>query len=394
MLFFASPGLYNRRMNGLDPGADPAGDARSAAGEVPTPAGEGTPLRPADPIPSPWHQSRPRRQRRGAPLQPRIAGNVVPTLGSTRLLRRIRHLQVLHLQPPLGASWLPWLAGAAVTLWLATTMLHPVGVDEQAIVETAGAWGPALGPGLAVSAPWPIGAVRIENVTHLRHLVMPEVGPDSGAAQAAMLTGDGMLVDLAYDVRWRIRDVRQHALGLADPEATLRLAAENAMRAAVARVDFARLMGRDGPGAVALGADAARHLQVLLDRDDAGIAIDGIDVRRADPPARVAQAMQAVVAARDDAAIEATQARSWSHQLIVHAQGEAGAFDKVDDQYRRAPDVTRRQMYYATMERVLAQSDKVIVDAPGTTATLPLGNLIAPSASQVPGSARGAADAH
>jgi membrane protease subunit HflK len=313
---------------------------------------------------------------------------VVPTLVSTRLLRQLRQFPMPQLQPPLGASWLPWLAGAAVALWLGITMLHPVGADEQAIVETAGAWGPALGPGLAVSAPWPIGTARIENVTRLRHLAMP----DGGITTPAMLTGDGMLVDVAYDVRWRIRDLRRHALGLADPDATLRLAAESAMRAAVARVDFGRLMGRDGSAAVALGADAARHLQVLLDRNQAGVAIDGIDVRRADPPARVAQAMQAVVAARDDAAIEATQAQSWSHQVIVHAQGEAGAFDKVYEQYRRAPAVTRRQMYYATMERVLAQSDKVIVDAPGTTATLPLGSLIAPSPSQSAGRASGAAN--
>ena len=54
----------------------------------------------------------------------------------------------------------------------------------------------------------------------------------------------------------------------------------------------------------------------------------------------------------------------------MHAQAEAGAFDKIYAQYRLAPDVTRREMYYATMERVLSQSDKVIVDAPGTATTL------------------------
>jgi len=133
-------------------------------------------------------------------------------------------------------------------------------------------------------------------------------------------------------------------------------------------MDFATLMG---PGRETLGHDAARRLQVMLDRDRAGIVVADFDIRRADPPARVADALRAVVAARDDAATEAMQAQSWSRQLVATAQGEAGAFDKVYDQYRHAPDVTRRQMYYATMERVLAQSDKVIVDAPGTTMALP-----------------------
>ena len=126
-----------------------------------------------------------------------------------------------------------------------------------------------------------------------------------------------------------------------------------------------------GGGRDALGHAAARRLQTLLDRDEAGIVIDGIDIRRADPPARVADAWRAVAAARNDAATEATQAQSWSRQLIVHAQAEAGAFDKIYAQYRLAPEVTRREMYYATMERVLGQSDKVIVDAPGTALALP-----------------------
>ncbi len=85
----------------------------------------------------------------------------------------------------------------------------------------------------------------------------------------------------------------------------------------------------------------------------------------------MAEALRAVTAARGDAQTEALQAHSWAHQWVLTAQGEAGEFDRVYDEYRHAPDVIRRQMYYATMERVLAQSDKVLVDAPGTTVALP-----------------------
>jgi membrane protease subunit HflK len=370
-------------MTGRDPSQDPQrGARRGPDGEAvpllrdaePPVAGE-TPGDPpvagktddiAPPPQNPWHQSRARRgTRKGATAPTGGLKGLLPNVTTGRLVRRFDRIRLPRFRPPLGTSWLPWLTGAVAAFWLGTTSLHPVGAHDQAVVVTAGAWGPTLGPGLAVSWPWPIGSIRIENVTSIRHLAMPD-----GDGEHLMLTRDGALVDVAYDLRWHIADLRDHATALADAEDTLRLSAENAVRATVAGMDFGALMGA-GAGRDTLGHDAARRLQIALDRDHAGITVTGIDIRRADPPARVADALRAVVTARSDAAAEAMQAQSWSHQQIVTAQGEAGEFDKVYEQYRHAPDVTRRQMYYATMERVMAQSDKVIVDAPGTTMNLP-----------------------
>ena len=60
------------------------------------------------------------------------------------------------------------------------------------------------------------------------------------------------------------------------------------------------------------------------------------------------------------------------HQLVARAQGDAAAFDKVYAQYKLAPEVTRRRMYYETMERVLRQTDKTIVEGTGVQPYLPL----------------------
>jgi membrane protease subunit HflK len=325
----------------------PAGDAPTTATPAPRPA-------------NPWRHSRPKRAAR----RPARPGTTVPgARAALALVRRIGPVPLPRLRPPSGARWAPWLGGALVVVWLGTTSLHPVGAHDQAIVATLGASGPVLGPGLALSWPWPLGSAHVVDVTSVRHLPLPD-----GDGEHLLLTRDGGLVDLAYDVRWRIRDLRRHDLGLADPDALLERAADTAMRASVAGSDFSAIMGA---GRAGLGRRAAQRLQALLNRDQAGIVIDGVDIRRLDPPARFADTLRAVTAARNDAATEATQAQSWSRQLIVHAQGEAGAFDKVYAQYRQSPDVTRRQMYYATMERVLSQSDKVIVDAPGTVTTLP-----------------------
>jgi modulator of FtsH protease HflK len=74
------------------------------------------------------------------------------------------------------------------------------------------------------------------------------------------------------------------------------------------------------------------------------------------------------------------RAQAWAQQLTARAQGEAESFDKVYQEYKLAPEVTRRRMYYETMERVLSQTDKTIVEAPGVNSYLPLGELRRPPA--------------
>ena len=83
-------------------------------------------------------------------------------------------------------------------------------------------------------------------------------------------------------------------------------------------------------------------------------------------------AFKAVSAAQQEAQSYINQSRSYAQQIIARAQGEATSFDKVYEQYRLAPEVTRRRMYYETMEQVLAKSDKTIVEAPGVVPYLPL----------------------
>ena len=66
------------------------------------------------------------------------------------------------------------------------------------------------------------------------------------------------------------------------------------------------------------------------------------------------------------------QANTYSQQVTQRALGEAQSFDKVYEQYRLAPEVTRRRMYYETMERVLSQTDKVILESNNVQSYLPL----------------------
>ena len=81
------------------------------------------------------------------------------------------------------------------------------------------------------------------------------------------------------------------------------------------------------------------------------------------------------------------QARNYAQQLSSKASGEAAAFNKVYEQYRLAPDVTRRRMYYETMEDVLAKTDKVVVEAPGVNSYLPLPGLAPKARPRTPAAA-------
>ncbi len=103
-----------------------------------------------------------------------------------------------------------------------------------------------------------------------------------------------------------------------------------------------------------------------------GVIIQGIAIRQADPPQSVNEAFKEVTAAQQDAQSYINRANAYATQLTQKAQGEAAAFDKVYEQYRLAPEVTRRRMYYETMEQILQKVPKTIIEAPGVTPYLPL----------------------
>jgi len=156
---------------------------------------------------------------------------------------------------------------------------------------------------------------------------------------------------------------------LAQPDETIRQVAESAMRAVISQVSLQDAMGDKRSEIEARVADG---MQQVLNGYRSGIQVQGVAIQQADPPAEVNDAFKEVTAAQQDAKSYVNQANAYALQLTAKAQGEAAAFDKVYEQYRLAPEVTRRRMYYETMEQVLSKVDKTIVEAPGVTPYLPL----------------------
>ena len=134
-------------------------------------------------------------------------------------------------------------------------------------------------------------------------------------------------------------------------------------------------------------------MQQILDDYKAGVRVQGVSIRQAAAPASLIDDFNAVTAAQQKAVGDLNNARSYSQQVIARAQGEAAAFDKVYEQYKLAPEVTRRRMYYETMEAVLAKTDKTIVETPGVAPILPLDRarkLADPQVEAAPAPAQGA----
>ena len=130
-----------------------------------------------------------------------------------------------------------------------------------------------------------------------------------------------------------------------------------------------------GEGRGDIESRVTQTMQRILDAYRAGVVVQGVAIRQADPPQAVNEAFKKVTAAQQDAQSYINRANAYSLQLTQKAQGEAAAFDKVYEQYRLAPEVTRRRMYYETMERVLRQTDKTVIETPGVTPYLPLPEL-------------------
>ncbi|WP_345168823.1 FtsH protease activity modulator HflK [Sphingomonas daechungensis] len=267
---------------------------------------------------------------------------------------------------PIG-SLIFWAIGALVLVWLLFTSTHVISPSQRGVVSRFGRYTTTLGPGVGFTLPSPIDRVKKIDVENIRSFDLGSTGDND-----LMLTGDQNLLDIAYSVRWNIRTPELYLFQLADPDETTKQVAESAMRAVVSRVSLNDAMGDKR---AEIETQVTELMQRILDSYRSGIQVQGIAIKQADPPDAVNDAFKEVTAAQQDAQSYVNQARAYALQLTAKAQGEATAFDKVYEQYKLAPEVTRRRMYYETMEQVLSKVDKTIIEAPGVTPYLPLPEL-------------------
>ena len=262
-------------------------------------------------------------------------------------------------------SWV-WIGGALIAAWIAFSSFYRVDAQERGIVLRFGRFVETTEPGLQFKLPYPIDTVLLRKVEQINSV---DIGATEGSAENLMLTGDQNIINLAYAVRWKIKNPELYLFELAEPEQTVREVGESAMRAEISK---ATLNDAIGPQRAQIAEQVRERMQELLDSYRAGIEVRGVDIKQADPPAAVDDAFKDVSAAQQDAQQYLNQSRSYAQQLLASAQGSAAAFDAVYAQYRLAPEVTRKRMYLETMESVLSKVDKTVIEPGNVQAYLPL----------------------
>ena len=260
-------------------------------------------------------------------------------------------------------------------LWIVYTSVHRISPQEEGVVTRLGAYQGKLSPGVGLTLPAPFDLVEKVDVQAINTINIPR---DSGVN--LVLTGDQNIIDLAYSVRWDVRDSQDYKFQLAQPDETIREVAESAMREVVGTVS---LNDAVGAGRGQIETRVTQRMQVLLNEYRAGVNIQGVAIKQAVAPKEVNDAFNEVTAAQQGRQAAINNANAYAQQIMSRAQGEATAFDKVYEQYRLAPQVTRRRMYYETMESILPNLDKTVVEPGAVAPYLPIGGKRMPAAEEV-----------
>lgn len=263
-------------------------------------------------------------------------------------------------------------AGAVVALWAATG-IYVVQPNQQGVVSTFGAFSRVAGPGLRYHAPFPVESVEKVAVTEIR---TTDIGGAEAEAERLMLTSDENIIDLSFSVQWRVSDAPKYLFNVREPESVIRAVGESAMREVVGKTALTPILTT---GRGQLQAETEQLMQQILDRYDAGVFVESVQIQTATPPPPVIDAFRDVQRASQNAQSAANvargqsaqivqQAKGYREQVVREAAGEAARFNQIYDQYKLAPAVTRERLYIETMQRVLANSNKVIIDSKGASA--------------------------
>jgi modulator of FtsH protease HflK len=290
---------------------------------------------------------------------------------------------------------------AILVIWLASGF-YRVLPDEVGIVLRFGAYNRTTQPGLNYHLPAPIETVLTPSVTRVNRTEIGYRSADTSSGrgvvtaqlpeEALMLTGDENIVDINFAVFWVIKDAKAYLFNIRDPEMTVKSAAESAMREIIGETPIASALA-EGRGKIETGTQ--QLLQHLLNDYGAGIEVTEVQLQRVDPPDPVidafrdvqraladrarlrneaeAYANDIIPRARGDAVRIIQEAEAYRQQVIARADGDAGRFNEVYKAFKASQDVTQKRLYLETMEDILKNTNKVIIDksATGGSGVLP-----------------------
>ena len=289
-------------------------------------------------------------------------------------------------------------------IWAATGF-YRVNPQQQGVVLRFGEWVRTTAPGLHYHIPFPIETVMTPEVTRDNRIEIGfrDVGGSSStrrdiADESQMITGDENIVDIDFVVFWRVSDAGQYLFNLAEPDETIKVAAEAVMREIIGRTTIQTVLTE---GRQEIQVQARQQLQDLLNEYGAGVRVRDVQLLAVDPPADVIDAFNEVQRARQDrdklknqadafrndivprargeAAQLVAEAQAYEAEVVNRATGDASRFDQVYKAYLENKDVTKERIYIETIEEIFGNVDKIIIDenasGNGVVPYLPLNEL-------------------
>ena len=288
---------------------------------------------------------------------------------------------------------------AIVALWLMAG-IYRVQPGEQGVELLFGKFVKQTQAGLHWWFPTPIGQVITPNVERTNTITVGfrSVGGGGHAATARdvpeeslMLTGDQNIIDIDYVVQWRIKSARDFLFNIRDPEATVKLASESAIREVVGQTALEDTLARNR---TEVEVKTKALLQQILDQYGAGVFIAEVKMQKVDPPQPVIDAFNDVQRAKQDRERQQNEAEAYANEIlpkakgeyqriiqgatayrekmIKEAEGEAKRFISVYEAYKTGKEVTLKRLYLERMQEVLRNSDKIIIDrGQGGTGVVP-----------------------
>ena len=257
----------------------------------------------------------------------------------------------------------------ALLVWMASG-IYIVDQAEEGVVLRFGKYTEKVGPGPHWHLPYPIETVQKVNSGQIR----------SHRHSTQMLTKDVNLIEIELVVQYRVADVEKFLFRVRSPVRTLEEATESALREVIGKKKMDDFLSG---GRAQIIAETKKKIQIILNEYQTGLAITNVSLQRSAPPREVKQAFEDAINAEEDEIRYRNQAETYARgvvpkaegaretmireaeayrqQIVDKAKGETSRFLATLKEYRRAPEVTRKRMYLATMEYILSRSSKVLV---------------------------------
>ncbi len=298
------------------------------------------------------------------------------------------------------------IAVVIALLWLSSG-IYFVKADEEGVVLRFGEYHRKTASGLNYHLPYPFESVLTPRVTAINRVEIGfhssgvtrsgKTGESSIPQEGLMLTGDENIIDVNFEVQWKISDAPNFLFNVRNPEETVKAISESAMREIIGKNHIATVLAE---GKLQVEVGTKKLIQETLDSYNSGIEVITVNLLKADPPAQVIDAFRDVQTARADLETSRNQAEAYRNdiipkargqaqqmileaegykqEVIARAEGEASRFLAIYNEFKQARDVTKKRMYLETMEEILQGMNKIIIEgknSQGVQPYLPLPEL-------------------